>query len=210
MKTLLINAHPKFDDKFSFSHMLEAKFKEKFELKFDKKLLTQLNLYGEAIPCLDKEMLDLFENPKENALSKRMDAIMEQFLSHKRVVIVMPLHNFNVTSRFKDYMDNILIAHKTFTYKSGGSVGLMNDDRKVLLLLSSGSLYTDSSRYEALDFASSYIKAMFCEMMGFNEFSLVRAEGTSLSRFSKEEILDKSYANLDAVFDKFYLQLQEI
>ncbi|VED63897.1 NAD(P)H-dependent oxidoreductase [Staphylococcus delphini] len=34
-----------------------------------------------------------------------------------------PLHNFNVTSRLKDYIDNILIARQTFKYTSDGSVG---------------------------------------------------------------------------------------
>lgn len=43
--------------------------------------------------------------------------------AHHRIVIISPLHNFNVTSRLKDYIDNILIARQTFKYTSDGSVG---------------------------------------------------------------------------------------
>ncbi|WP_310590940.1 NAD(P)H-dependent oxidoreductase [Streptococcus gallolyticus] len=51
-----------------------------------------------------------------------------------------PLHNFNLTSRMKDYIDNILIARATFEYTENGSVGLMTDDCQVLWLLASGSM----------------------------------------------------------------------
>ncbi|RNM43564.1 FMN-dependent NADH-azoreductase, partial [Staphylococcus aureus] len=33
------------------------------------------------------------------------------------------LHNFNITSRLKDYIDNIMIARETFKYIEEGSVG---------------------------------------------------------------------------------------
>ncbi|ABK83178.1 NAD(P)H-dependent oxidoreductase [Campylobacter fetus] len=204
MKTLLINAHPKFDEKDTFSYSLQSKFKNKFENEFDTNSLCSINLYNSAIPKLDRDMLNLFQNQQNDELQTQMNSIMEQFLSSKRIVIVMPLHNFNIPARLKDYMDNILIAKKTFAYTSGGSIGLMNDDRKVLVLCSSGSVYTDGGRYANLDFACQYLKAMFCEIMGFNNFYIVRAEGTSMSKFSKDSILSKAYLDLDKTFAEFY------
>ena len=161
MKTLLINAHPKFDEKGTFSYSLQSKFKNKFENEFDTNSLCSINLYNSAIPKLDRDMLNLFQNQQNDELQTQMNSIMKQFLSSKRIAIVMPLHNFNIPARLKDYMDNILIAKKTFAYTSGGSVGLMNDDRKVLVLCSSGSVYTDGGRYANLDFACQYLKQYF-------------------------------------------------
>ncbi|KLD61324.1 FMN-dependent NADH-azoreductase, partial [Lactiplantibacillus plantarum] len=43
-------------------------------------------------------------------------------------MIAMPLHNFNVPARLKDYIDNILVARETFRYTENGSVGLMTDN----------------------------------------------------------------------------------
>nr|WP_290439839.1 NAD(P)H-dependent oxidoreductase [Streptococcus gallolyticus] len=51
------------------------------------------------------------------------------------------MHNFNLTSRMKDYINNILIARATFEYTENGSVGLMTDDCQVLWLLAAVRCY---------------------------------------------------------------------
>lgn len=103
----------------------------------------------------------------------------------------------------KDYIDNILIARETFKYTENGSVGLMSDDYQVLLLLASGSVYTNRDRYTALDFAPNYIRGIFQEeIMGFDAFHLVRAQGTSVR--SREEVLAEADADLEKAFPAFY------
>lgn len=102
----------------------------------------------------------------------------------------------------KDYIDNILIARETFKYTENGSVGLMTDDYQVLLLLASGSIYTNQDRYTTLDFAPNYIRGIFQEIMGFDAFHLVRAQGTAVR--SKEEILAETDATLNKAFSEFY------
>lgn len=133
-----------------------------------------------------------------------MSELMSQFKRCKRIVIVIPMHNFNIPSKLKDYIDNILIARETFKYVEDGSVGLMTDDRKLLLLQSSGSVYTNRDRYTPLEFSHFYLKAMFVEMMGFNSFDIVRAQGTATGTFTQEQILNQAYADMEIAFNKFY------
>ena len=211
MKTLLITAHPDYQNNNSFSATLQEKFLDKYAARFSNDDLTILNLYATDIPRIEQdELLGIWKKPADNlplteaelALAKQSQALLEQFKEHHRIVIVSPLHNFNVTSRMKDYIDNILIARETFKYTENGSVGLMTDDYQVLLLLASSSIYTNQDRYTTLDFAPNYIRGIFQEIMGFDAFHLVRAQGTAVR--SKEEILAETDATLNKAFSEFY------
>ena len=130
--------------------------------------------------------------------------LLNQFKANHRIVILTPLHNFNITSRLKDYIDNIMIARETFKYTEDGSVGLMTDDYKALLLQASGGVYTNDDRYTPLEFSYYYLKEMFKEIMGFYEFYISRAQGTSV--LPEDEILDAANKDLNNVFDAFYTQ----
>ncbi len=50
-----------------------------------------------------------------------MSEILKQFKIANKYVIVFPLHNFNIPSKLKDYIDNILIARETFKYTETAS-----------------------------------------------------------------------------------------
>jgi len=212
MKTLLINAHPEFDSEIPYSSKLQQYFLSKLSQDVTANELEVLNLYDENIPRLDSGMLRLFRKQSaqeklteiEQETADRMAELMAQFKRCKRVVIVMSMHNFNIPSKLKDYMDNILIARETFKYTEDGSVGLMTDNRKILTLQSSGSVYTNQDRYTPLELSHFYLEAMFGEIMGFDSFDIVRAQGTAIGLFTEEQILNKAYAELDSAFKKFY------
>lgn len=110
-----------------------------------------------------------------------------------------PLHNFNIFSRLKDYLDNILIAKHTFKYtESGESVGLMQN-HKCLVFQSSGCVYSDkNSVYANMDFAKQYLETMFKNIMGFDEFNIIRAEGTDF--LERSVILEKIKSKFKTIF----------
>lgn len=133
-----------------------------------------------------------------------MQEIMQQFKSAKRIVVVLPLHNFNIPSKLKDYMDNILIARETFRYvKGGGSEGMMTDGRKVLVLQSSGSIYTNNDRYTPLEFSHHYLREMFCNIMGFGDYHIIRMQGVAVSSVDKEQALQSAFAEIKTFVPKF-------
>ena len=78
----------------------------------------------------------------------------------------------------------------------------MTDDYRALLLFASGSVYSENNFYQDLDFAPQYFKMIFSEIMGFDTFEIVRAEGTAA--LAKNEILDKAKENLDKALKNFY------
>ncbi|MCQ9316715.1 NAD(P)H-dependent oxidoreductase [Pediococcus pentosaceus] len=211
MKTLIINTHPDFTNEERYSIKLQKLFMEKFQERFPAEQLTLLNLYDIEVPRIEKgQLMDVWQkqiareplSATEQAVADQSAHLLAQFKEHHRIVIVAPLHNFNVTSRMKDYMDNIMIARETFKYTEDGSVGLMTDNYRVLLLQASGSIYTNHDRYTPLEFSHFYLQKMFEEIMGFDQFSIVRAQGTSV--ITPQAVWANVPADMQKAFDQFY------
>lgn len=217
MKTLLINAHPDFSNPTHFSNQLQTHFSKRYTEQFSDEDLTLINLYDMDIPRIERDgLLKIWEkqgngeplNPSEEKIAQQSAELLSTFKTHHRIVISAPLHNFNITSRLKDYLDNILIARETFRYldkplpNGKVSVGLMTDDYRALFLFASGSIYSQQDIYQQLDFAPQYLRMIFSEIMGFDRFELVRAEGTAT--LPREQILEKAFSNLDRSFEKIY------
>ncbi len=132
MKTLIINAQPDFLNDTHFSVRLQQLFLKQFSERFPNEAPAILNLYDHEIPRIETEQLLAVWNKQqagdeltvdEAKIAETSNQLLSQFKAHHRIVIVSPLHNFNVTSRMKDYIDNILIARETFKYTETGSVG---------------------------------------------------------------------------------------
>ena len=211
MKTLLINAHPYFNNDATYTAKLKNLFLEKFNTAFPEGEIEELNLYDIALPRLESDqLLHVWSklgsgeelSDEESQIAEMSSFLLKQFKEHHRIVILTPLHNFNITSRLKDYIDNIMVARETFKYTEDGSVGLMTDDYKALLLQASGGVYTNDDRYTPLEFSYHYLREMFKEIMGFDEFYVARAEGTSV--LPEDEIMKGAKEDLDQVFDAFY------
>lgn len=172
-----------------------------------------LNLYDTVIPqATVPELLGIWEKQaqhvnlsiEEQRLFAINQQLLQQFKAHHRIVIAMPLHNFNVPARLKDYIDNILVARETFRYTENGSVGLMTDNYRVMLLQASGSIYTRNDRYTPMEFSRLYLDKMFTEIMGFDRFEIVRAQGLQTNGVAVSQALKQAKMDLKAAFERFY------
>lgn len=211
--TLIINAHPNTAYKPSYANQMQTIFEKKFKTIFPNESVDVLNLCDQIIPRLEtdgllgirhKQEANVPLNDDEMTIIKQSDALLTQFMSHHRIVIVSPLHNFNITSHLKDYIDNILIANKTFRYNEIGSEGLMTDNYKVLYLQSSGGIYTENDRYTPLEFSHYYLKEIFINIMSFNNYYVVRAQGTDISPVDSQKIMSQVEDDLSTIFEDFY------
>jgi FMN-dependent NADH-azoreductase len=202
-KTLIINAHPKVDDTSSislqvFNHFLKA-YKE---LISDSEAIEQINLYSDVVPMVDQTVLSAWEKQRkeeeltfeEQKVTERMSEILQQFKSANTYVIVLPLHNFNIPSKLKDYMDNIMIARETFKYTENGSVGLLKDGRRMLVIQASGGIYTNDDWYTEVEYSHKYLKSMF-NFLGIEDYQIIRAQGTAL--LEPNEVLEKAYKEVE-------------
>lgn len=131
---------------------------------------------------------------EEQKVTERMSEILQQFKSANTYVIVFPLHNFNIPSKLKDYMDNIMIARETFKYTETGSVGLLKDGRRMLVIQASGGIYTNDNWYTEVEYSHKYLKAMF-NFLGIEDYQIVRAQGTAV--LDPNEVLQNAYKEVE-------------
>ncbi|CAM4053794.1 FMN-dependent NADH-azoreductase [Bacillus luti] len=202
-KTLIINAHPKVDDTSSVSIKVLNHFLESYtELIPNNETIEQINLYDDVVPMIDKTVLSAWEKQgtgqeltgEEQKVTERMSEILQQFKSVNTYVIVLPLHNFNIPSKLKDYMDNIMIARETFKYTETGSVGLLKDGRRMLVIQASGGIYTNDDWYTDVEYSHKYLKAMF-NFLGIEDYQIVRAQGTAV--LDPNEVLQNAYKEVE-------------
>ncbi|ANM73809.1 putative acyl carrier protein phosphodiesterase (putative) [Lactiplantibacillus plantarum] len=212
-KTLIVNAHPDFRNAAHYSVQLEQAFLQLFQTRFPNDTVDVINLYDTVIPqATVPELLGIWEKQvqhvnlsiEEQRLFAINQQLLQQFKAHHRIVIAMPLHNFNVPARLKDYIDNILVARETFRYTENGSVGLMTDNYRVMLLQASGSIYTRNDRYTPMEFSRLYLDKMFTEIMGFDRFEIVRAQGLQTNGVAVSQALKQAKMDLKAAFERFY------
>ncbi|HDR4893590.1 MULTISPECIES: FMN-dependent NADH-azoreductase [Bacillus] len=202
-KTLIINAHPKVDDTSSVSIKVLNHFLVSYkELIPNNETIEQINLYDDVVPMIDKTVLSAWEKQgngqqltdEEQKVTERMSEILQQFKSANTYVIVLPLHNFNIPSKLKDYMDNIMIARETFKYTETGSVGLLKDGRRMLVIQASGGIYTNDDWYTEVEYSHKYLKAMF-NFLGIEDYQIVRAQGTAV--LDPNEVLQNAYKEVE-------------
>ncbi|TDL74901.1 FMN-dependent NADH-azoreductase [Peribacillus frigoritolerans] len=198
-KMLIINAHPNVDSTSSFSLQVFNHFLKVYkELKNPTEKIEKINLYSVDVPSVDQTVLSAWGKlakgeqitDEEQRITERMTKILHQFKSANKYVIVMPMHNFNIPSKLKDYMDNILIARETFKYTENGSVGLLKDGRSILVIQASGAVYTNNDWYTEVEYSHKYLKSMF-NFMGLEDYQIIRVQGTAV--LNHDEILEKAY-----------------
>lgn len=207
-KLLVINAHPKVDSTSSFSLNVFNYFMKIYKEKHSNdEVIEQINLYKDVVPMIDQTVLSAWGKLKtgqeltsrEQEVTERMNDVLKQFKSANKYVIVYPVHNFNVPSKLKDYMDNIMIASETYKYTETGSVGLLKDGRSMLVIQGSGAIYTNNDWYTEVEYSHKYLKSMF-NFFGIEDYQILRVQGTD--KLDRDEVLKKAYKEAEEAASK--------
>ena len=212
---LVVNAHPRVNDSASVSLQVLQRFLDTYRTLAPEAPVERIDLYRDFVPAVDSVVLDAWgktgrirgagnaDQPltaEERLLTSRMEDIVRQFKRAKKYVIAMPLHNFNVPSKLKDYMDNILIAKETFAYTDNGSVGLLTDGRSVLVIQSSDGIYTNNDWYTEVEYSHKYLKSMF-NFMGIDRYRIIRAQGNAV--LDRKDILAQAFREAEEAAASF-------
>lgn len=168
-------------------------------------IVEELFLYDMELPRVEALLMEAWDEvrafvPLDDNQQKEYDKqqkLLNQWKEADGYVISMPLHNFNVTSRLKDYFDNVLIAGETFRYTETGSEGLLPAGRKALFIQASGSIFSQGPNREN-DFAPQYVNNIF-QFVGVQDCFLVRAEGTAIPTLDQEKILEDAKQEISTV-----------
>lgn len=99
--------------------------------------------------------------------------LAKQFSRAETVVIAAPFWDLSFPAALKIYLENVLVAGLTFTYKKGKSQGLCKAKRLYYVTTSGGNI--------TADFGFSYIKAIAENFFGITDVRLFCAEGLDVN-----------------------------
>ncbi len=198
MKILQILAHPDYNNKNRISNLLAELGEEELRKKYNN--ITTLNLYDPKcyIPVMDKHMFNYDGKEltrQEEADKTRQEELLNIWKNSDYVFIYMPLHNFNVVSKFKDFIDNIIIVNKTFKCEIETMVGLDNTNKQVTFVITSGGEFDSHIQYVNLDFAVQYVRGVF-SVIGINKVKIIRSQGLDLVHNDKQAIVENTKEEL--------------
>ncbi|QJG66791.1 FMN-dependent NADH-azoreductase [Mycoplasma phocoenae] len=123
----------------SISYKLSETFISKYKKLNPKDNVKILNLNDlpMAHKCIDAENFSSFFNEGDS------EKYIEELKNIDKIVISAPMINFNVSSLLKNFLDHVLVANKTFSYKyskKGDAIGLLTH-LKVQILATQGAPY---------------------------------------------------------------------
>ena len=206
MKILQIMCHPDYNGEHRVSNIL-AKIGEDKLIEKGFSSIEKINLYEPSvhIPVMDKFMFN-YEGAKltekEQNDKIRQKEILNQWKSADAVFIYMPLHNFNVVSKFKDYVDNIVIVNETFKCEEESLIGLDNSNKQITFVITSGGEFDKYIQYINLDFAVQYVWGIF-SVIGIDKVKVLRVEGLDLAFNNKEQLVKKAIFDLKEWIEEF-------
>ena len=206
MRILQIMCHPDYNGEHRVSNIL-AKIGEDKLIEKGFSSIEKINLYDPSvhIPVMDKFMFN-YEGEKltekEQNDKIRQKEILNQWKSADVVFIYMPLHNFNVVSKFKDYIDNIMIVNETFKCEVESLIGLADSNKQITFIITSGGEFDKHFQYTNLDFAVQYVRGIF-SILGIDKVKVIRVEGLDLAFNNKEKIVEKGISVLKEWIDEF-------
>jgi FMN-dependent NADH-azoreductase len=142
------------------------------------------DLSTEVIPHLDGATLGAFFTPVADRTSEQAqlvqlsDQLTDELLGADIIVIAAPMWNFNIPSSLKAWLDHVSRVGKTFKYTETGPQGLVSPDKQVVIVSSSGGIYSDGPA-KSVDFQVPYLIA-FLAFLGITNVSVARAEGVAM------------------------------
>ena len=206
MKILQIMCHPDYNGEHRVSNIL-AKIGEDKLIEKGFSSIEKINLYDPSVhvPIMDKFMFN-YEGKKltekEQHDKIRQKELLAQWKSADAVFIYMPLHNFNVVSKFKDYVDNIVIVNETFRCEEESLIGLDNSNKQITFVITSGGEFDKHIQYINLDFAVQYVRGIF-SVIGIDKVKVLRVEGLDLAFNNKEQLVKKAIFDLKEWIEEF-------
>jgi len=185
-KLFYIQASPRIERSYSIA--AANAFIESYRESHPKDEIITMNLFRKDLPPFDglavqakyTIMHGLKHTEEELGAWRAVEALIDEFKSADKYVMAIPMWNFSIPYRLKQYID--ILVQPTYTFRTtdeGGYAGLVTG-KPVFLACSSGGEYTPGTAAEAFDFQTKYLKLI----LGFIGLTDVRilAIGPTLNR----------------------------
>ncbi len=146
--------------------------------------VATINVFKDNIPAFDGEAVQAkyaimhgAEHTKEQKDAwARIQRAIEQFMSVDRYIFAVPMWNFGIPYRLKQYIDVIVQPGLTFTVNEKGYEGLVKG-KSAFIVYARGGRYAPGSGAEAYDLQSKYLE-LILQFIGIRDIRSLRVEPT--------------------------------
>jgi len=185
-KLLYIQASPRIERSFSIA-VAEA-FVSAYKQSNPKDEVVAMNLFKKDLPAFDGLAVQakytilhgLKHTPEELAAWKKVEELIAEFKSADKYVLAVPMWNFGIPYRLKQYLDIIVQPGYTFSFSpQEGYKGLVLG-KPVFVAYSRGGAYPKGSAEEAFDLQTKYFQ-LALGFIGFTDIRTLIVEPTLAS-----------------------------
>ena len=199
---LYIKASPMGE--LSYSEAIADAFIEAYKQSHPNDKIKTINLFEKELPEFDFEAASakykIMHNKEHSAEDKKIwgkiVSIIEEFKSADKYVMAVPMWNFCIPYRLKQYIDIIVQPGLTFTVnKEGGYEGLVKN-RPVFITYARGGEYKLGTDAEAFDLQKKYLE-LILKFIGFIDIRSVTVEptlagGPDVAKQKRDEAVEKA------------------
>lgn len=182
-KLLYIQASPRIQRSHSIA--VADAFVGSYEQEHADDEIVTLNLFEASIPNFDGLAVQAkytilhgkSHSKEERQAWKHVERVIEQFTSADKYVLAVPMWNFSIPYRFKQYIDILVQPGYTFSYSEDKGYEGLVIGKPLLAVYARGGEYPVGGEAEAFDFQIRYVELIF-GFMGFKDMRSVVVEPT--------------------------------
>jgi FMN-dependent NADH-azoreductase len=180
---LYIKASPM--DELSSSIAAADAFVEAYRKTHPGDNIETVDIFKESLPAFDFEaasakykiMHRKEHTQKDRQVWGQIVSVIEEFKSADKYVIAVPMWNFSIPYRLKQYIDIIVQPGQTFTVTKDGSYEGLIKNKPVFIAYARGGEYPPGTKQEAFDLQKKYLELILA-FVGLTDIRSVTVEPT--------------------------------
>lgn len=172
MKTILkIDASARYQDSVSrqLTDTLVAKIKDPFDHIIERDLNQETHFVSEASLTAVSTALEK-RNVEQKEFAKLADTMIEELIEADIIIVGAPIYNFGPPASLKAWADLVARAGTTFNYSENGPVGLLENKKAYILVVSGGTKINSE-----IDFMTPWLQ-FFLGFIGIKDIEIIVAD----------------------------------
>jgi FMN-dependent NADH-azoreductase len=200
-RLIYIQASPRIERSYSIS--VADAFVSAYRQLNPKDDVVTINLFkkdlmpfdGLAVQAKYKILHGLKHTPEEGTVWKNVEEIIAEFKSADKYVMAVPMWNFGIPYRLKQYLDILVQPTYTFSFSpKEGYKGLVLG-KPIFVAYSRGGAYEKGSPEEAFDLQTKYLQVIL-GFIGFTDIRTLIVEptlaGPDVAKKKREEAIARA------------------
>lgn len=177
--------------------------------------LEELDLYKEYIPrpkysyFNSRSSLVSGDNLTKLTAQEQKDVqqmihLCDQFVAASICVVASPMWSLSFPAILKDYIDCIIQAEKTITFKGKKPEGLLHDKPRTFIYVQSSGGNIPWIMRPMLDKGLNYVEGIM-KFIGISKCEELLIDGTGTTETEKAEAIEKAKSKIDDIISKIQL-----